>query len=247
MNHFSVRPLRAKNRSRSLRSQHTEAATGYTSIASTATSAGLATIKEARHLGSPTSLAVNSTKIGLDSNGRPVVVRRPPKIPLGRLKRETLAALVERVIDEKLAQRMPATSEAVVAARERGASWARGEYANPANLTLEQAADHVGVSTRIINERRNEGRYYAILPQGQQRGYRFPVWEFDAPADRVAAVFSLTRSVAASGWGVHLFMLSPSSHLNGMAPWEWIADSARDLESVLRLARARFTSNQAAG
>lgn len=256
MNYFSVRPLQAKNRSRT--PSVSRAATGVDSgkVAGIeqrgATSTTSLTGQAPRHSGGVKALASVPSEFERELSSKPRLFLRKrgrfrSKLQLGRPNGESLELLVERLIQEKLAQRLPAPSEAVTAARERGSNWAREEYANPANLTLEQAADQVGVSARIINERRNDGRYYAILPPGQQRGFRFPVWQFDAPTDRVSAILAITNAAQANGWGVHLFMISPSNHLQGAAPRDWIASPTRDLEPVLALARARFTSDQGAG
>jgi hypothetical protein len=160
---------------------------------------------------------------------------------------EQLRALVADEVERAIARLVPVESNALASARERGAAWTRAEYARPENVPLDQAALQTGMSSRLINERRNTWVYYALLPQGQTRGYRFPAWQFNADQTRLASVLGVMRDAGVSCWSLHDFMISPNSLLDGQAPRDWIVDSERDLERVLQLARARFASDQGAG
>ncbi|MFB9244447.1 hypothetical protein IV454_11805 [Massilia antarctica] len=248
MNYFSSRPLQAKNRRRG---PSRPAALTSAASATTAGAGNFAATGQAQQVG-VTAFADKPLDVERASTTLPGTLLR--KRARWRLKRllvrpvgQALEALIDRRVEEKLAQRLPAPSPAVAAARERGNAWAREEYAKVDNLTLDQAAEQSGVSGRIVNERRNDGKYYALLPHGQQRGYRFPRWQFGAPADRLSTVLQITCEASVSGWGIHIFMISPSHDLEGMAPREWIADPSKDLNKVLQVARARFTSDQGGG
>lgn len=158
-----------------------------------------------------------------------------------------LEAMINKAVEAKLAERLPPAGKAVVAARERGAAWKRSEIADTNNLSLQQASAHIGLSTRVINERRNDGRYYALLAEGQTRGFRFPRWQFDVPQQRLQAVLDIAQAAGATTWGIHVFMISPSSLLDGATPRDWIGDAAKDLARVTSLARNRFHGDQGAG
>lgn len=159
----------------------------------------------------------------------------------------TLEQMINKAVEEKLAERLNPPSQVVTAARDRGAAWKRTEYAAPSNLSLDQASAHVGLSARVINERRNDGRYYALLMDGQTRGFRFPLWQFDVPEQRLQSVLSIARAAGATPWGIHVFMISPSSLLDGATPGGWIGDASKDLERAIGLARNRFHGDQGGG
>lgn len=164
-----------------------------------------------------------------------------------RFGNDAWQAIIERKVAEAIAERIPFQSPSVVAARQRGATWARTDYANPENLSLDQAAAHTGTSARVINERRNKWIYFGLIPKGQQRGFRFPKWQFDAEPGRLSTVLAVLREANANCWTVHSFMNTRATHLDGMTPREWIFDPQADLPRLLQLARARFTSDQGAG
>ena len=168
---------------------------------------------------------------------------------------ETLRELVNIEVREKVAQEVgrvldllaPFQNAAMSSARERGATYARQQYDDPLNLSLADAAKHSGLSDRLINVRRNAGQYYALVLDGNSRGFRYPSWQFDARPERLAPVLQVLQAADARCWSVHYFMQSPSDRLEGLCPRDWILDDARDVQAVVRLAQARFHSDQGAG
>ncbi|MES2760139.1 MAG: hypothetical protein V4693_22415 [Pseudomonadota bacterium] len=248
MTYAPFRPLQSKNRIRPR--------VGSTSVITPqgngdATGVLQTPLVQPRKLGGPRALAGNIDAFVPNAPSR--VAAFLSKRARIRAKRwahgasSTLEQMINKAVEEKLAERLNPPSEAVAAARERGAAWKRTEYANPGNLSLEQASEHVGLSTRVINERRNDGRYYALLAEGQTRGFRFPRWQFDVPEQRLQSVLAIARAAGSTAWGIHVFMISPSSLLDGAAPRDWISDAAQDLERVAVLARNRFHGDQGAG
>lgn len=182
-------------------------------------------------------------------------VRGGGKERLAVISTESLRELVNIEVREKVAQEVarvldslaPLQSAAMSSARERGAAYARQQYDDPMNLSLADAAKHSGHSDRLINSRRNAGQYYALVLDGNSRGFRYPSWQFDARPERLAAVLKVLQAADARCWSVHHFMQSPSDRLEGVCPREWILDGARDIDAVVRLAQARFHSDQGAG
>ena len=168
---------------------------------------------------------------------------------------ETLRELVSIEVREKVAQEVgrvldslaPLQSAAMSSARERGATYARQQYDDPLNLSLADAAKHSRLSDRLINGRRNAGQYYALVLDGNSRGFRYPSWQFDARPGRLAPVLQVLQAADARCWSVHHFMQSSSDRLEGLCPRDWILDDARDVQAVVRLAQARFNSDQGAG
>ena len=141
----------------------------------------------------------------------------------------------------------PLQSAARLSARERGATHARQQYDDPLNLSLADAAKHSGLSDRLINVRRNAGQYHALVLDGNSRGFRYPTWQFNARPERLAPVLQVLQAADARCCLVHHFMQSPSDRLEGLCPRDWILDDARDVQAVVRLAQARFHSDQGAG
>lgn len=155
--------------------------------------------------------------------------------------------LVDRLVQEKLETLDTQPGQAVGAARERGAAYARTEYANPVNVTLQRAAVLAGVSERVVNERRQNGQYYALLLDSKQRGFRFPSWQFDADPKRLHSVLKILDESGVNCWVQHQFLTAPHVQLDGLTPCVWIVDAKRELERLLSIARARFLCDQGAG
>lgn len=132
------------------------------------------------------------------------------------------------------------------AARGRGRQYALAELQRPENLSLRDASTYAGRSDRAINEARLSGQLYALVPPGKQRGLRYPQWQFDAEASRMAAVLAPFIEASASCWIVHNFMQRPLDALGGERPMDWVLDAARPLETVVEAAKARFAGEQGA-
>ncbi|RSZ59287.1 hypothetical protein HF313_02500 [Massilia atriviolacea] len=164
------------------------------------------------------------------------------------IPRSLLEEMVKSEVAKAIAQIAATQSTALSAARTRGASYARAEIAKPDNLTLAAAAKYSGRSDRMINEERKRGLYYALVLEGNSRGFRYPSWQFDANRSRLAAVFhAFGNGDTMNSWVIHAFLTTPNVHLDGHSPREVILDPRLDLEPVLALARARFDSDQGAG
>jgi hypothetical protein len=136
--------------------------------------------------------------------------------------------------------------DALQAARDRGRHYALTELQRPENLSLRDASTYAGRSDRAINEARLSGQLYALVPPGKQRGLRYPQWQFDAEASRLAAVLAPFIEASASCWIVHNFMQRPLDALGGERPMDWVLDVARSVETVVEAAKARFAGEQGA-
>lgn len=132
------------------------------------------------------------------------------------------------------------------AARDRGRQYALAELQRPENLSLRDASTYAGRSDRAINEARLSGQLYALVAPGKQRGLRYPQWQFDAEASRLAAVLAPFIEASASCWIVHNFMQRPLDALGGERPMDWVLDAARPIETVVEAAKARFAGEQGA-
>lgn len=164
------------------------------------------------------------------------------------IDQDSLRLLIQQEVTRILSvETPPVQSAAMTSARARGAVYSRQQYESPENLSLQDAAKHTGFSDRLINTRRNAGRYYALLLDGNSRGFRYPAWQFDAQPERLASVLDVLLEAQASCWAIHNFMLGAHVQLDGMSPREWILDRARDIGRVVNLARGRFLSDQGAG
>lgn len=132
------------------------------------------------------------------------------------------------------------------AARDRGRQYALAELQRSENLSLRDASTYAGRSDRAINEARLSGQLYALVPPGKQRGLRYPQWQFDAKASRLAALLAPFIEASASCWVVHNFMTRPLDTIDGMRPMDWVLDGSRPIETVVEAAKARFAGEQGA-
>lgn len=132
------------------------------------------------------------------------------------------------------------------AARRRGVSYMKAELDRPENLTLGEASAYCGRSDRLVNEARQRGDYYALVMEGNERGFRYPRWQFDAPLARLVPVLRQLDSIGASCWARHHFLLQPSRLLAGRSPRDVILDSSADLGAIERAVQDHFLADQGA-
>lgn len=253
----TFRPLQARNRIRpALKMQLQAAAEALSTPQSTpaGTTVGPTLIPMRQFVRMRTAM-VGETAAGTAGKLTGFATLKSGKERLAVITTETLRELVNIEVREKVAQEVgrvldllaPFQNAAMSSARERGATYARQQYDDPLNLSLADAAKHSGLSDRLINVRRNAGQYYALVLDGNSRGFRYPSWQFDARPERLAPVLQVLQAADARCWSVHYFMQSPSDRLEGLCPRDWILDDARDVQAVVRLAQARFHSDQGAG
>jgi hypothetical protein len=109
------------------------------------------------------------------------------------------------------------------------------------------AAQRIGRSERFLNEKRNQGQFYALARDGSTRGYRYPVWQFEVDRERLRSVLALLSGHGVGCWGVHSFLTTPHTQLGGRRPREVIADANAPIDPLLAVVQARFASDQGAG
>lgn len=160
---------------------------------------------------------------------------------------EAIRKLVEQEVVRVLSTMAQPESAALRSARERGLAYARAEYEKPEHLSLAQASGRTGQSERVINERRNAGRYYALIMEGNTRGFRFPDWQFSVRSERLAPVLDVMREANASCWTTHHFLSAPNSLLGGMSPRDYLLADDEPIEHLINIARGRFSGEQGAG
>jgi hypothetical protein len=139
-----------------------------------------------------------------------------------------------------------AESDPLAAARARGRQFAFTEYGHSDNLPLLDARTYAGRNERSINEARQRGELYALVPPGKTRGFRYPKWQFDAEPHRLIAVLEPFVQTKANCWVVHSFMLGSSGELRGKTPAQVILDPTQDLRPVISMASRQLTEKQGA-
>ncbi|WOD14154.1 hypothetical protein [Paraburkholderia kirstenboschensis] len=140
----------------------------------------------------------------------------------------------------------PVVDDPLAAARARGRRYALEQYENPANLALLEARDYAGRNERSINELRQSGQLYALLPPGKTRGFRYPKWQFDAEPDRVKAALKPFVEANANCWVIHSFMTRKRDSLGGRSPADVVLDESVDIMSVVELAQRDLVGEQGA-
>lgn len=134
----------------------------------------------------------------------------------------------------------------LAAAKRRGSSYMKAEFDRPENLTLAAASEYAGRSDRVLNLERRNGNLYALILEGNTRGYRYPKWQFDVPAARLGPVLNLLASSAMSCWALHNFLTRPHADLAGQSPSTALGDGNFPLERILEVARRRIDLHQGA-
>jgi len=147
---------------------------------------------------------------------------------------------------EQLVATQQPSKDPLQAARDRGMNAAVQEWLKPENLTLRDAAAYAGRADRLINEERQMGRVYALVRPGMQRGFRYPMWQFNAEPDRLATALSPFIEAGASCWVVHNFMQRQAEPLENMRPMDWVLDHRKPMDRLVQLVHARYNSEQGA-
>lgn len=134
-------------------------------------------------------------------------------------------------------------AEPLEPARARGRKNIAAQWSNPENLTLAAVAAHTGIEELDIDAARERGTCYALTNLER----RYPQWQFGADPDRLGAVLKPFLEAQASCWVIHNFMTRPHIDLGDVPPKEWILDSSKPVEPVVRLAQSRYQPSGAAG
>jgi hypothetical protein len=160
--------------------------------------------------------------------------------------------LVELAVEERLEEFQklldvaPPPPTPLEAARQRGVSYMKAVLDQPDNLTLGEASAYCGRADRLVNQARQRGEYYALVLEGNSRGFRYPRWQFDASHGRLATILRKINALEASCWATHHFLTRPSPCLAGRIPRDIILDADADLAPVCHAIDQHFTGEQGA-
>jgi hypothetical protein len=158
---------------------------------------------------------------------------------------ESVADFVRRSVDVKIRWEAPAGS-GLDEARERGRRYIEEQMGNATeNISLEEAAKLAGITPQAVNDARIAGRLYALLAPSRKRGLRYPRWQFDAAAQRLAPVLAQFRQRHPDCWAIHAFMTQPNIRLEGRTPKDAILDGKVDIARVVGAASANISNTLA--
>jgi hypothetical protein len=160
-----------------------------------------------------------------------------------------IAHVIERLVEAKISELIGAgntAADTLAGARSRGTAYKKTELAKPENAQLQAASDYAGVSDRTINKWRNDGALYALVQEGKSRGYRYPLWQFDADRQRLSKALRPFQDAKANPWVVHNFFQRPHSSLGGRTPREWVLDADANIDQLVKVAQAGFAGDQGA-
>lgn len=183
-------------------------------------------------------LATNTARL-LGADGRPGVI-------------DYLKNVFDRVARGNIGEAQPQVTlneeraDPLASARARGRRFAVEDYRSPDNLALLEARDYAGRNERTINEQRQKGGLYALLPPGKERGFRYPKWQFDADPVRLTAVLKPFASAKSNSWVIHSFMRTKRHELGQRSPSEVILDPDSDVGPVVDLAKQEVSGEQGA-
>ena len=165
------------------------------------------------------------------------------------VRKSDLSELVKSHIESELPtllQEQRQGSDPMAAARARGAAYKSAELSLAENLSVAKAAERFGSSEKWLNTLRQRGEFYALVPDGQTRKFRYPQWQFDADRKRLAQVLGALSKANVGCWGIHSFMKTPSADIEGLSPQEWILRSDKPLDTLLQAAARHFADDQGA-
>lgn len=128
----------------------------------------------------------------------------------------------------------------LAAARARGRDSMRALMDAPENLSLADAANAAHASERHINSLRKKHLLYALVLDGSNRGYRYPLWQFAADPRRLKPVLGALAAKDLSCWAIHEFMSRRHPDLK-MPPRDAILDAAVDIKHVIAAVDQRFS------
>lgn len=137
----------------------------------------------------------------------------------------------EGMLQPESAQAAPTTSALAFAAR---------EALNPENFTVADAAAFLWCSQKLVNDQRQQGKVYAMLPAGKEHGFQYPRWQFDADPARLAAVLAPFVKAQVSCWVIHGFFMTESASIDSRTPRDCVLDAEFPLERVVALADSRL-------
>jgi hypothetical protein len=146
----------------------------------------------------------------------------------------------------ELTESSASVPDPLAAARARGRQYAAQEYESPDSLTLLDARNYAGRNERSINEERQQGKLYALLPAGKSRGFRYPKWQFDAEAARLHVALQPFVDAGSNCWTIHSFMMRKHSALDGKLPKDIVLDGSADIRRVVELANREINGEQGA-
>lgn len=138
------------------------------------------------------------------------------------------------------------SSEPLLTARRRGNEYVEAEYRKPENLTPDAASALTGISVHRLNQKRMQGLLYALLPLENQLECRYPRWQFEADAKRLAAVLFPFFDADINTWVVHDFMMRAHESLAGLRACDYILDLSNPVGTAVLLAEQSLPREQGA-
>jgi hypothetical protein len=181
----------------------------------------------------------------LSADNAPLHASEPTEVETLRREVDELKRQVT-VLTGLVQLRAEPAADPLAAAKSRGASYIKTEFESADNLSLSAASEYSGRSDRMINLERNRGSLYALILEGNTRGYRYPRWQFDVPSARLRSVLNVLTASSISCWSMHNFLMRPHSDLDGRSPSTAIGDSDFSLERIVEVARRRVEQQQGA-
>ncbi|EUC18618.1 hypothetical protein PMI06_003243 [Burkholderia sp. BT03] len=127
-------------------------------------------------------------------------------------------------------------TKALAAARQRGRNRAIAMFNQPDNLRLEDAAAYADIEPAIIDAARKRGEVYALVSPTRPREFRYPRWQFDAPAGRLVAALRPFVHARTTCFVIHHFMLHVQTTALGPTSMQIILDTDANIEALIQLA-----------
>ena len=103
--------------------------------------------------------------------------------------------------------------QALIAARERGATRVAEIMKSPDMLSAREFAPLIGASHETVNQKRKTGEILAL--DGAKRGLRYPRWQTTEDGRLLPGLADLARELKGGPWTIYRFLLQAHPELNG--------------------------------
>lgn len=101
-------------------------------------------------------------------------------------------------------------------------------------------------SDRMLNQRRQDGKVYALLPPGKLRGFRYPSWQFDVAPERLEAALAPFFAARTSSWVIQHFVTRPNETLGNARPMDYLLDTQRPIRPLVDAVNDNLPRDQGA-
>jgi hypothetical protein len=144
-------------------------------------------------------------------------------------------------LEEVAPQAKDALTEALEAAKLRGAARVAEILKGPEMLSADEFAEEIGATRETVNRKRK--RHEVLGLQGAKRGLRFPKWQISGDGELIHGLPELFGALDGHPWSVFRFLIREHDALNGRTGLDALRKGQLDqvIEAVQSSSRGDFS------